>query len=542
MSCSHRLLALALLAACAPATEPAATSGASTTIALARGAVWITSPDDDRVVLLDPDSLAEIDAHDAIPGASHLASDGETVVVTEGLGTGLHAFPGGRFELPCGGPRGVGLEGRVAHVTCPHDRRVVSVDLDTGGISVTEVSGRPLTVVGATLPPAVDPGDRSVTQFSALAIGPRGLVGAYQIVDNDGDRDRPPQEGGYGSVIDDAPRIEPQILWDCDPSYARFDGGRRVFSGPAAVAWSAEDDVLWVVHRSTQNVAALRCGQVLGHWRVGAGARGVVVIPGGALVDVGFDHAVARLDLADARGDEPVSPATVVRRTVVRTRLSDLAQLGRRLFHDATNPHLTPSGVVTCSTCHPDGGDDGLTWFVHTPGVTRRLRRTAPAWNARMDAQPLHWDGEFADAASLARSTIRELMEGDALLVDTAAIAAWLDQAPRPPAPRGDMALVLRGQQVFTASGCDGCHHGPQLTDGLLHAVVPDSDDADANIDAVVTRPLLAVRARAPYLHDGRAQTLYDVHALHNREDRHGRTSTLTEDDRRALVAYLESL
>src|SRR5690606_6966355 len=44
--------------------------------------------------------------------------------------------------------------------------------------------------------------------------------------------------------------------------------------------------------------------------------------------------------------------------------LGDEGALGRRLFHDATDP-LT-SGGLACSGCHPEGRDDGFTWHEAT--------------------------------------------------------------------------------------------------------------------------------------------------------------------------------
>ncbi|MFW6061465.1 MAG: heme transporter CcmC, partial [Planctomycetota bacterium] len=45
-----------------------------------------------------------------------------------------------------------------------------------------------------------------------------------------------------------------------------------------------------------------------------------------------------------------------------------------------------------------------------------------------------------------------------------------------------------------------------------------------------------------PYLHDGRAQTLRQVLVECNPDDRHGRTSHLSEEQLEDLIMYLRSL
>jgi YVTN family beta-propeller protein len=56
------------------------------------------------------------------------------------------------------------------------------------------------------------------------------------------------------------------------------------------------------------------------------------------------------------------------------------------------------------------------------------------------------------------------------------------------------------------------------------------------------TPTLTRVADNGPWLHDGRAKTLRELFALHNADDRMGRTSQLSPDDLDALVAYLETL
>lgn len=597
------ILAMSWMVGCdGPAPDPLPRGGASSSIVLSAngGALFVTSPDDDAVVEIDPETLEERRRFAVEGGPEHLALATDTLVVTL-----AHAPEIALIELttgevvglpvPCGGTRAVvahepGPEDgdtRLVYVTCPHDDRLLLIDVLGWVAGVVDAPGRPtaLAMIGDTLAvtssqggrirelalpadwltfatnvserathtPALAPGHAAI-QMDALAPGPRGFIAAYQRVDHDSDRDRAPERGGYGSVIDGDPRIEPQLLGDCGTHYARFDGGVRVFSGPSALA--SAGDVVWIANRYTDSIAALDCSRtraddaeapLLAAWRVGRGPRGIALSADGrtAWIDEGFDHAVSRLTLA--RDGALHDPEESRRRTLGTTHLSESALRGRSLFNDAVDTHLTPSGVVTCATCHPGGGEDGLVWFLHTANVGPKLRRTPPAWSARRALQPFHWDGELPDGATLARGTIQELMEGDALLVDVDAIADYLDQAPAPPPRPTDpadaeaTARAARGASLF-AERCASCHSGPLFSDTSTHAVLAAAADPLAELASADTPSLIAVRTHPPYLHDGRAATLRDVLVTHNPDDRHGRTSDLSEADLAALLTYLETL
>jgi DNA-binding beta-propeller fold protein YncE len=594
------LLLPALLIACGddPVVPSQTFVTGSSTLAFndTESALWITSPDDDEVLELDAETLQVLQRIPVAGAPEQLAVVHNDIVVTTRLGNAVVIIDAetGSTELipvPCGGTHSiaVGNAGGLhrAFISCPNDDLVISIEVETRLVGEgIHVPGRPtalaiaggLVVVSSSLGliRSVNPSDmtavataelttnpdRAVTQFDALtATAPGGRVfGAYQLVDNNS-RDRPPEEGGYGSVIDGEPRIEPRVLADCGSRYAVFDGGARVFSGPSAVAYSDTTGVLWVVHRYTQNVAAIRCSravsdnengelEVLAQFRVGAGPRGIAVSRDGgtAYIDVGFDHAVSRLvlDAGTLAGNgSPVQEATqTVRRATGPLRFSEAGLRGRGLFFDATNTHLTPSGIVTCGTCHPNGNEDGITWFLHTETVGPKLRRTPPAWGARPAASPFHWDGEFTDGAVLATDGIQSLLGGDGLVIDTTDIATYMQEIPLPPpAPVESMEAdtIEEGEAVFLSAGCAGCHSGELYTDQALHSVVADSIDPDGFLTDVATPMLIGVRARAPYLHDGRAESLEALFGEHNPDDSHGVTSTLSDPDLEALRLYLET-
>jgi cytochrome c peroxidase len=232
-------------------------------------------------------------------------------------------------------------------------------------------------------------------------------------------------------------------------------------------------------------------------------------------VDNQLDNSISRLDLT--------SGEILTRTRQLPQPLSAAARAGRRAFVDSRNGHLTPFGVVSCATCHPGGGDDGLTWFLHAEGVTPRLRRTQhlgaspvalvgpPAGVTAPLPAGLHWDGEFSSVYDLLHSTVPNLMGGDALLLDPAEFAAFFAEAaqlPVPPTPT-DPAQVAAGRAVFEAEGCVDCHKGPALTDQQLHApLAPMTTTAGDTLQVARTPSLRGVFLRQPLFHDGRAASL----------------------------------
>ncbi|MCB9598191.1 MAG: c-type cytochrome [Sandaracinaceae bacterium] len=90
------------------------------------------------------------------------------------------------------------------------------------------------------------------------------------------------------------------------------------------------------------------------------------------------------------------------------------------------------------------------------------------------------------------------------------------------------------GRAIFedARTQCARCHAGPRGTDGRAHDVGTGG--------RFQTPPLSGLALRAPYLHDGCAQTLEDrLGRCHTRG--HGRVDHLDPAARADLVAYLAS-
>jgi hypothetical protein len=208
---------------------------------------------------------------------------------------------------------------------------------------------------------------------------------------------------------------------------------------------------------------------------------------------------------------------------------SDTSNDGLDVFYTGTK------GGIACASCHPEAGDDGRVWQFANIG----LRRTQNLRGGVMARTPFHWSGDIPDMNNLVSVVFESRMLGPTLSApQIVALGQWLDAQPAIAAPPpADPMAVARGQMTFDdpSVGCAGCHNGPQLSNHQL---------VDVGTGGMFKVPsLVAVRYRAPYLHDGCAATLTDRFTpTCGGGDQHGHTSQLDAGHISDLVAYLESL
>jgi DNA-binding beta-propeller fold protein YncE len=590
------------------ATVPAGNVGASIAFLSGKNQLAVVNPDQGSISIVDANSLTLIASVD-VGGEPHalleLAS-GKLLVTNSRAGEIVVVDPDANAVVNrktiCDSPSGLAAspdESFVA-VACEWDGTVMKVDpnsLATSTLANGLVRPRAVAVVGNTKAPSVvvseftggnvvriaadgslsrvslvptnAPYRDALTQMTgnlAAALVPANgnLLVAYELVNHTGDASLEKIAGDYGSVTDGNPKINPvvgtlSIAADGSPTlsgdtllYSIFDGGSRVFNGPVAVAaWSHYEIVANI---STNNVAMIDTNvsdpktRAVGNISVGAGPSGIAIdqAHGIAFVDNAFDGSISKIDLTKTAtlSHGPTQP-TQTQIRVLSQPFSASARAGRKIFYDASNTHVTPSGVVACATCHPGGADDDLIWFIETTKIPLKRRRTPALWNAHTATAPFHWNGQYATMNDLAEATITDLMAGDGLLVDLASVQAYIDEIVQPPtAPAGDSNAIARGKTLFESADtqCATCHSGADFTDDQLHAVLnPMSLTADDSFPTANTPALHGLFLRAPYFHDGRSPTLND---LLTRADAsaHGKTSQLSASDVSDLVAYLNSL
>jgi mono/diheme cytochrome c family protein len=259
--------------------------------------------------------------------------------------------------------------------------------------------------------------------------------------------------------------------------------------------------------------------------------------PGGVAVDDATGRAVVFSQMGAAVSvlslDSAHDPVTIPLDYHPDPELAAAAR-GRLLFYRTDDVRISVDGVG-CSSCHPDGREDGNTWTTpmgprQTPMLAGRMAGTAP----------YGWEGDRATLADYIGNTVTRL--GGKGLEPRAQedLASYL-LAMKGPSHRTaqEEQLVQRGHQIFTAAeqGCSNCHVGGIGTDATTHHLAQHKTDTIANID---TPSLRFVSGTAPYFHDGRYETLEAL--LADPTSIMGNTASLGDADRRALAAYLRSL
>lgn len=274
--------------------------------------------------------------------------------------------------------------------------------------------------------------------------------------------------------------------------------------------------------------------------------------------------------------------------------------LGRMLFSDT---RLSGNQTKSCASCHqPDHAfTDGRSRAENFDGSSIKQRNT-PSLNNLAGAPAFNWDGS---AASIEQQVLGPLLHKAELSGDMSDIVARLtaDKAVRknfreafPLTPeissttlRSALASYVRslrseptrfddwiagdrtaltshehqGFRIFTGKGgCVACHNTWRFTDHSFHDIgltVSDTDaigeEVNANagkrgVRAFKTPTLRLVSQTAPYMHDGRFQTLDEVveHYAGGVVQRKGvaqvlpKSLVLSDQEKSALVAFLKTL
>lgn len=198
--------------------------------------------------------------------------------------------------------------------------------------------------------------------------------------------------------------------------------------------------------------------------------------------------------------------------------------------------HRPPSefAAMSCASCHPQGHEDGHTWDFDPIG----LRRTQAIGGGILQTAPLHWDGDMSDFHDLMGEVFVSRMSGpNPGARQLRLMERFIENIPAFPAsPPEDPEAVARGASIFASAqvGCADCHSGTMLTNNR------NEDVGRAEILQVPT--LIGISGRAPFMHDGCAETLRDRFDPACAGDKHGDVSALSEAEISDLIAYLESL
>lgn len=282
----------------------------------------------------------------------------------------------------------------------------------------------------------------------------------------------------------------------------------------------------------------------------GLGTRGLIFIgPDRVLAYSAFEFSMVDLDLSRSEEEPGLNPWALGRKNsgtlsletfmermlarrflVSEARLDESVSAGRALFYDGEGGAVSGSGNVSCASCHPEGGSDGLTWDLPEG------RFQTPVTRGASQSLPLRWFGDRSSVQEHVRKVANDLMAARRDLVDEAELVArYIESLRDLDVPDLEPDASARGRVLFEAAEteCAVCHQGDRLTDGKLH---PSSSRSLL----LNTPSLIGVVASAPYLSDGRAETLEAAVTEHER-DGLGRVSHLSAGELSDLVAFLRS-
>ncbi len=215
------------------------------------------------------------------------------------------------------------------------------------------------------------------------------------------------------------------------------------------------------------------------------------------------------------------------------TLMDESTRTGRDLFYRTEDARITSDGVA-CSSCHPDGLDDGVSWS--TP---EGMRQTMMLAGRLHGTAPYGWTRKQGTLEEYINDTSRRLGGNGLDAPGLKALAKYAKSIPSPPASRLRDPLADRGHEVFMDQGCGSCHVGGVSTDGKAHKIGGSSLGYEGDVE-YDTPSLARIRMTAPYFHDGRYLTLEEL--LGDKSSQMGSTAKLSPDDQSALKAYLESL
>jgi DNA-binding beta-propeller fold protein YncE len=248
---------------------------------------------------------------------------------------------------------------------------------------------------------------------------------------------------------------------------------------------------------------------------------------------------------------------------------------GKRHFYDASDARMGQDGYFSCAMCHLDGRQDGRVWDFTQLGEGLR-NTTSLRGGAGMGNGLVHWSGNFDEIQDF-EIPIRNLFGGLGFMDDAvynsgnrapalgapkaghsaaldalAAYVASLNQYDRSPHRNTDGSLTAAGaagRTVFQNLGCARCHAGNGFTDSAqrrrhdVGTLGPGSGQRlGGPLLGLDTPSLRGAFGGAPYLHDGRAETLEAVFQQHNSSGRHGATASLSTQEFNNLMAYLRQI
>jgi YVTN family beta-propeller protein len=309
-------------------------------------------------------------------------------------------------------------------------------------------------------------------------------------------------------------------------------------NNPVAAVASNDGNTLFVVSAGSDLIEAIDVSEptqpkLIRFLPTGINPRGMVLSANGSRGYV-MNYLSRSVSVLDLENFSPISEIKVTDESLSAEHLQ-----GKILFNTAKIPKMSNASWISCASCHPNGGVDGVTWmFPDGP------RQTPPIWNAAQTL-PWHWSAALDEMQDV-EDTIQTIQHGIGLAAggesaplmvqhggrssELDALAVFMAIGIRPlqiPTSAADFNDIEMGRQTFKQMGCATCHGGPTWTTSSLSGIpYPPDPDQNGMIDELLhdvgtlnrrdvkgatgfdVPSLLNVGITAPYFHDGSIHTL----------------------------------
>jgi len=263
----------------------------------------------------------------------------------------------------------------------------------------------------------------------------------------------------------------------------------------------------------------------------GIGARGICAVGNNIYVTQYFSG-----NLAVVKPGERVAVSEI---SLGKTPEMNKVRKGEMYFNDAT---LCFQQWQACSTCHPDVRTDAVNWDLLNDGIGNPKSTKSLLYSHF--TPPVMITGVRDKAETAVRAGIKYIQFSVVEEEKAQSIDEYLKSLKAVPSPYlvdGKLSeSAKRGSKIFYRAGCRDCHSGPYYSGGEKYDVgTADGMEEGREFD---TPNLVESWRTAPYLYDGRAATLEDVFTRFNKENKHGDTKNLTEEELADLVMFVKSL
>ena len=283
------------------------------------------------------------------------------------------------------------------------------------------------------------------------------------------------------------------------------------------------------------------------------------------------DMNVMRHGLLSSAGDFIIPlVGTILHRETALAGSANVPQLEASIFEARQTPHLFGLGLIEAipeaalvAQADPEDSDgDGISgrlsrvdgdrigrfgWKAQVPDIAEFVRDAVGAeLGMTLEDEPGRVFGRRYDDDAVPDP---EMSSGEAdALVDYLRLLG-----PPPRTTPEDAAQAAAGEGHFTQIGCAKCHSPslegvPLYSDLLLHQLLPAEavgiEEASADMWEFRTAPLWGLAKTAPYLHDGRGDTVEQAIAGHAGEAGQSVENwmALSEEERAELLAFLGTL